>query len=78
MSLANRYSATRPSQYGGAEIATSAAVIVARSRNVWRRIAEIVPTATPAPIQMTAAPSVSDAVAGSRSKIWSRTGTLLW
>ena len=69
MSAANRYSAISPSQYSGAETNTSAVPIVARSSRERRRSAETIPIGRPIASQMTAAPTVSDSVAGSRSAI---------
>ncbi len=69
MSLENSSRASRPSQNSGAEISTSALPIEARSQKLRRLSAETMPTDSPATIQTTAAPSVSEIVAGRRSPI---------
>ena len=58
-------------------MATSAVPIAARSNFDRRRTAEIVPTPIPSTSQMTAAPTVSEIVAGKRLKICVRTDSLL-
>ena len=51
-------------------------LIDVRSSTVPRLIAEMMPTGMPIAIQMIAAPTVSDSVAGSRSRIRPSTGAL--
>ena len=76
--MENRYSDTRPSQYTGAEMATSAVPIAARSRSVPRLIAEMIPIGMPISSHTIAPPMASAAVAGRRSKICWLTETLFW
>ena len=51
----------------GSETPASATPIAARSKTLPRRSAESTPVATPAISQMTAAPTASEIVTGSRS-----------
>jgi hypothetical protein len=51
---------------------------VVRSSTLRRRIAEIIPTGSPASSHTTAAPTVSEIVAGRRSKISLVTGIENW
>ena len=76
--MENRNRETRPSQYGGAEIATSAAPIIERSNRDRGLMAEMVPTMIPLTSQITAAPSASEIVAGKRLKIIVLTGVWYW
>ncbi len=74
MSLANRNRATSPSQYDGAEIASSAPPIAVRSITLRLRTADRIPIGSPIISQMMTAPTVSEIVAGRRWKIMVRTG----
>ena len=49
-----------------------------RSSSVPRLIAEMIPIGMPISSHTTAPPTASETVAGSRSKIVSRTATLFW
>ncbi len=69
MSLANRSRSTSPSQNSGTDSASRAVPIEKRSRKEWRRSAEMIPTESPPTTHRTAAPTVNDNVAGSRSMI---------
>ena len=74
MSLANRNRTTRPSQKSGIETPISATPIEPRSSSEPRLIAEMIPTGIPSSSHSTAAPTVSDSVAGSRFLIRPSTG----
>jgi hypothetical protein len=69
---------TRPTQYTGAEIASSAPPMARRSMIVPRLIAEMMPIGMPTSSHTTAPPTASEIVAGKRSKMVSRTATLFW
>ena len=73
-----RYSDTSPSQYTGAEIATSASPMASLSGSRPARSAAKMPIGRPISSQQIIAPKASDRVAGIRSKICSRTETLFW
>jgi hypothetical protein len=59
-------------------MATSAPPMAARSIQVPRLMAEMIPTGIPISSHTMAAPSASAPVAGSRSKICDLTETLFW
>jgi hypothetical protein len=59
-------------------MASSAPPIASRSSSVPRLIAEMIPIGMPISSQVTAPPTASEAVAGRRSKMVSRTATLFW
>jgi hypothetical protein len=67
-----------PSQYTGAEIASSAAPMLKRSSFERGLRAERTPIGIPTSIQTTKAPTVSAIVTGSREKICELTETLFW
>ncbi len=67
-----------PSQNVGAEIATNAPIIAARSASLPRLSAEMIPTPRPTTSHKIAPPIQSETVAGRRWKINSATGASLY